>query len=194
MLDQLDLLLINPGGREKIYQQLAGDLTAIEPPLWCRLIAGYVLDRGFSVEIIDAEALNIGVDALADTVAARAPRLTAMVVFGHQPSASTQQMAAASAACKAIKTASPDQPLIILGGHVSALPERTLDEEAVDYACNGEGPATVHQLLQAMTAQDTDLGAVAGLIWRDDQTIANNPPAALITDMDGDLHGNALAI
>ena len=89
MSDELDLLLINPGGREKIYQQLAGDLTAIESPLWCRLIAGYVLDRGFSVEIIDAEALNIGVDALADTVAARDPRLTAMVVFGHQPSAST---------------------------------------------------------------------------------------------------------
>jgi radical SAM superfamily enzyme YgiQ (UPF0313 family) len=191
MSDALDLLLINPGGREKIYQQLAGDLTAIEPPLWCRLIAGYVLDRGFSVEIIDSEALNIGVDALADTVAARAPRLTAMVVFGHQPSASTQQMAAASEACKAIKAAAPDQPLIILGGHVSALPERTLDEEAVDYACNGEGPATVHQLLQAIAEDGADLGAVAGLVWRDDQTIRNNPRAALITDMDGDLHGNA---
>lgn len=89
MTNQLDLLLINPGGREKIYQQLAGGLTAIEPPLWCRLIAGYVLDRGFSVDIVDSEALDIGIDALAQMVAARAPRLAAMVVFGHQPSAST---------------------------------------------------------------------------------------------------------
>ena len=35
---QLDLLLINPGGREKIYQELGKELTAVEPPLWCRLI------------------------------------------------------------------------------------------------------------------------------------------------------------
>jgi hypothetical protein len=41
----LDLLLVNPGGRELIYQDLGAELTAIEPPLWCRLIAGYVLDR-----------------------------------------------------------------------------------------------------------------------------------------------------
>ena len=65
----LDLMLINPGGREKIYQDLGGDLTAIEPPLWCRLIAGYVLDRGFSVEILDSEAENMGVAAVAAAVA-----------------------------------------------------------------------------------------------------------------------------
>ena len=52
----LDLLLINPSGRDAIYQELGADLTAVEPPLWCRLIAGYVRDRNYSVEIIDAEA------------------------------------------------------------------------------------------------------------------------------------------
>ncbi len=42
MSSELDLLLINPGGRRDIYQALGDDLTAVEPPLWCRLIAGYV--------------------------------------------------------------------------------------------------------------------------------------------------------
>ena len=41
----LDLLLVNPGGRERIYQGLGDSFTAIEPPLWCRLIAGYCIDR-----------------------------------------------------------------------------------------------------------------------------------------------------
>jgi len=190
MTNSLDLLLINPGGREKIYQRLAGDLTAIEPPLWCRLIAGYVLDRGFTVEIVDSEAENLSVDALAEIVAARKPRLTAMVVFGHHPSASTQQMAAAGEACVAIKAAAPGQSLIILGGHVSALPERTLDEETVDYACDGEGPVTVHRLLLALADENPDLGAVEGLVWRDGEAIRRNLPAPLLTDMDGDLHGN----
>lgn len=187
----LDLLLINPGGRETIYQDLGGALTAIEPPLWCRLIAGYVLDRGFTVEILDSEAENMGVAAVAAEVARRAPRLTGMVVYGHQPSASTQQMAAAGEACRAIKEANPEQEIVIAGGHVAALPERTLAEEAVDYACAGEGPVTIHQLLGVLTGRSEEvLSDVEGLVWRAGGDIRINPPAALIGDMDGDLHGN----
>ena len=65
----MDLLLINPGGRDRIYQNLGLDLTAVEPPLWCRLIAGYALDRGYSVEILDSEAENMGPDSVARQVA-----------------------------------------------------------------------------------------------------------------------------
>ena len=90
---KLDLLLVNPGGRELIYQDLGSELSAIEPPLWCRLIAGYVLDRGYAVEILDNEAESKGPAAVARQVLERQPRLLGMVVFGHQPSASTQQMA-----------------------------------------------------------------------------------------------------
>src|SRR5689334_19269293 len=130
---QVDLLLINPGGREQIYQDLATEYSAIEPPLWCRLIAGYVLDRGFSVEILDSEAENQGPDSVASQVDRIKPRLVGMVVFGHQPSASTQQMAAARPILSAIKSLNPSQQIIIVGGHVAALPERTLQEEAVDF-------------------------------------------------------------
>jgi len=34
--EPLDLLLVNPGGRENIYQELGTNLSAVEPPLWCR--------------------------------------------------------------------------------------------------------------------------------------------------------------
>ena len=30
---QLDLLLVNPGGRKSVYQGLGGTLTAVEPPV-----------------------------------------------------------------------------------------------------------------------------------------------------------------
>ena len=95
MQSELDLLLINPSGRKQIYQELADELASVEPPLWCRLIAGYVRDRGYSVDIVDAEADELDPEAVADIVAARKPALVGMIVFGHQPSASTQQMAAA---------------------------------------------------------------------------------------------------
>ena len=41
----------------------------------------------------------------------------------------------------------PEHAILIVGGHVSALPDRTLREEPVDYVCNGEGPVTIVQEL-----------------------------------------------
>jgi len=192
MSSELDLLLVNPSGREQIYQALGDDLTAVEPPLWCRLLARFVRGRGYSVEIIDAEAEEIGIDAVADQVAARNPRLVGMVVFGHQPSASTQQMAAAAPTCLTIKALNPEQRIIIIGGHPAALPERTLREVAVDFVCNSEGPITVQELLDVLRAGEPyDFAKVQGLVWQDNGQIRNNISPPLIKDLDKDLHGNA---
>ncbi len=195
----VDLVLINPGGRDRIYQSLGQSLTAIEPPLWVRLIAGYVRDRGLSISIIDSEAEEMGPEAVAAAVVERAPRLVCMVVFGHQPSASTQMMIGAAEACTAIRRVSPDSPILIVGGHVSALPERTLREEPVDYACKGEGPATVVALIEALRVAEQAglanpsheaLAAVPGLVWRRGETVVQNLEAPLTKDLDSDLHGN----
>ncbi|HEY6334318.1 MAG TPA: radical SAM protein [Alphaproteobacteria bacterium] len=187
----LDLLLINPSGRQDIYQKLGDELTAVEPPLWCRLIAGYARDRGYSVEIIDSDAEGWGPETVAAKVASRRPRLVGMIVFGHQPSASTQQMAAAGPVCRAIKDAAPDQKIIIVGGHVAALPERTLREEAVDFACNGEGPATVEELLAVLRGPEPhDFSKVQGLVHWQGGEVCNNLSAPLIKELDKDLHGN----
>ena len=142
-----DLVVINPGGRQAVYQDLGRDLAAVEPPLWCRLIAGYALDRGWRTVIVDSQADELEPADLARRVVAERPRLAVVAAFGHQPSASTQTMPAAGAACRALKALAPELPVLILGGHVSALPERTLAEEAVDFACKGEGPVTVVRLL-----------------------------------------------
>jgi radical SAM superfamily enzyme YgiQ (UPF0313 family) len=191
VVNNVDLLLINPGGREKIYQNLGAELTAIEPPLWVRLIGGYIADRGHSIQVIDSEAENMGPERVAALVRQIAPRLAALVVFGHQPSASTQQMEAAGALASALREAAPEIKTIILGGHVSALPVRTLQEEDVDFACNGEGPVTVDQLLHQLKVETPDYGAVQGLVWRDEEgSIQNNISAPLIKDLDKDLHGN----
>lgn len=192
MRAQIDLVLVNPGERTKIYQSLGSTLTAIEPPLWCRLIGGYARDRGNSIVIIDAEAEHLTADQVAERIAELSPRLVAMVVFGHQPSASTQQMVGAGMTCRAIKARKPDQPIIIVGGHVAALPERTLREEAIDFACNSEGPVTVAQLLDALKEEEPSLDSVEGLVYRqaDTDAIRSNLAPALIKDLDGDLHGD----
>ena len=45
----LDLVLVNPGSRTKIYQTLGAKLTAVENPVWAGLIATFVRRRGCSV-------------------------------------------------------------------------------------------------------------------------------------------------
>ena len=190
--DHTDLLVINPGGRYKIYQKLADDLTAIEPPLWCRLIAGYVRDRGFSIKIIDCEAENLEVSELVERVEFCSPLLVMMVVYGHQPSASTQQMASAGEKCAAIKKQNPNIPIIMVGGHVSALPEVTLMEESVDFVCKGEGPVTLVQLLDKIKGDSVhkSFEDVEGLVWLQNGQPVVNQPAPLIKDLNKDLHGN----
>ena len=182
-----DLLLIHPGAAHNIYGELGNDLVAVEPPLWCRLIAGYIQDRGYTVKIIDAAALRVGPYEIAGLVWLHKPRLVCIAAYGHQPSASTQSMVGASATAEAIKQIC-ESPIIMVGGHVAALPERTLREEPIDYACNGEGPLTVYELLnEDLAPQD-----IRGLVWRDALgVIHSNEPASLIEDLDKNLHGQA---
>jgi len=85
-----DLVLVNPGSRTKIYQSLGARLTAVENPVWAGLIATFVRNKSFTVQIVDAEADELTPEQAAERVIALDPRLVAIVVYGHQPSASTQ--------------------------------------------------------------------------------------------------------
>src|SRR6188508_1310466 len=103
----LDLVLVNPGSRTAIYQSLGARLTAVENPVWAGLIATFARQKGLSVEIIDAEADELTPEQVAERAIALDPRLVAVVVYGHQPSASTQNMTGASAVVTALKRLSP---------------------------------------------------------------------------------------
>jgi radical SAM superfamily enzyme YgiQ (UPF0313 family) len=183
----LDLLLVHPGNRHQIYQSLGSTLSAIEPPVWAGLMATFIRRRGFSVHILDAEAEDLSPQATAEQIIALAPRLTAVVVYGHQPSASTQNMTAAGAICTAVKQRAPGLQILLVGGHVAALPERTLQEEAADFVCGGEGPYTILDLLQVLGSSPPDYSKVRGLWYRDDASVRSSPPAPLVKELDDEM-------
>ena len=73
------------------YQDLGDELSAIEPPVFAGLYATYVRGKGLSAASYDSPAIG----ASADMVARAATedfkaRLIVIVVYGLQPSASTQ--------------------------------------------------------------------------------------------------------
>ncbi len=187
----LDLLVVNPGGRAGAYQALATSLNAIEPPVWAGLIATYVRTRGYSVRVLDANALNLSPEDVATQVRDADPTLVAVVVYGHHPSASTQVMPAAGDICRAIAADDPERATILVGGHVAALPERTLREEAATFVAGGEGLLTVPALISALTSPVARFDQVPGLYYRDGGQIAHTTPASLVTDLRGEMPGVA---
>lgn len=187
----LDLLLINPSNRGRAYQALGRELAAVEPPVWARMLAAYALRHGLSVDIIDAEADELTPEEVADRVAYLRPTLAAVVVYGHQPSASTQNMPAAGAICRSIKSLAPEQNVLLVGGHVAALPERTLLEEGADFIAGGEGFATIVALVEALRTARPELAKVHGLWYREDEQIRANADLPLVSDLDAQVPGSA---
>ena len=182
------LVLVHPGNRAQIYQSLGSSLSAIEPPVWASLMATFVRRRGFSVDVLDAEADDLTPEETATRVAEMNPLLTAVVVYGHQPSASTQNMTAAGLICTAIKQANPERRVLLVGGHVAALPERTLREEATDFCCSGEGPYTILELLQALkSSRQPNYKNVRGLCYWADGVLSVTEPAPLVKKLDEEI-------
>lgn len=183
----LDLVLIHPGNRTEVYQTLGLSLAAIEPPVWASLMATFVRLRGFSVDVLDAEAEELDPAATASRITEMKPLLAAVVVYGHQPSASTQNMTAAGAICAAIKQTNPECKVLLVGGHVAALPERTLREESADFVCSGEGPHTIIELLGALKSAAPDYSKVRGLCYFDKGAVASTSAAPLVRDLDHEM-------
>lgn len=189
----LDVLFVNPGGQRRIYQNLSQNLAAKEPPIWAGLLATYLRKKERTVAILDANALDLSPEEVAERVAELQPLLTVVVVYGHNPNASTFAMPGAGAVCTAIKQHEPTAQVALLGGHVAALPSRTLAEEDVDFVVGGEGAVTLDQLVGALRGNQSrpELHKVEGLWWHHENAQVQNAPAPLVRDLATEMPGMA---
>lgn len=187
----LDLLLVNPGPADEAYQGLRPRATAIEPPIWCGLIATFMRRRGYTVRVIDAHALGLTPTQVAEAVAAEPVRLVAIVAYGHHPSASTQVMPAAGAIATAIRRRLPAQVTCLLGGHVAALPERTLAEEAVTFVAGGEGAHTLAAWLESAGSAVPSPSRIPDLYFREEGRVRQSPVTAPLIALDEEMPGVA---
>ena len=162
----LDLLLVHPSTRKRVYQGKES-FAAKEPPYLAALTAGFVRSQGYDVRILDADAENLDVRETIDKINEYNPSLIQIVVHGQQPSASTQMMTSIGNLCGSIKTENPHQKILLTGNHPSALPKRTLEEGACDFVGRGEAYRTVLGLLE-----NNPLENVPGLFFRDNGKIS----------------------
>tara|TARA_B100001996_G_scaffold377697_1_gene360717 strand:- start:3129 stop:4646 length:1518 start_codon:yes stop_codon:yes gene_type:complete len=192
-MSNIDALFITPPSRLEVYQGLANDYAAIEPPVWSSLIANYLIKKGYTAEILDAEAENLTHEQTAERIAERKPKLAVFMVYGQQPSASTQCMPGGRKTCSKLnKITSKDIKSVVIGTHASALPKKTLEEEPYTYVCQGEGPLTVIELIKFLSGKTKDIKKIPGLWYMDkDKQVSSNPSAKMFEDLDNDLPGQA---
>ena len=193
---KLDALFVHPSAAYKVYQKLADKHSGIEPPIWAAMLANHCRTRGFGVGILDTEAERIDCIEASRRVVEADPKLVCIVVYGQQPSASSQNMEGAVELSKQIKLLNPRMKILMVGGHVSALPRDVLtDEDSVDFVCQNEGVYTISSLLSVEDKNNVEyLQNVAGLGFRDgDGNIILNKISPIVAknDMQRDLPGMA---
>lgn len=178
-----DIVLINPGDRRQVFQGLGENLAAVEPPFWIAVVAAFLREKGFNVAVIDSNAENISPFETAERAAERAPLLACVIVYGSQPSASTQNMTVAGKICAALSERL-DAKVAIGGLHPSALPEQTLNEEAVDFVIDGEGFFTIESLLNELRRGKNSFENIPGLWWKENGNAKHTARAKIIKDLD----------
>ena len=173
----MDILFIHPNASTKIYQDLSKKHSAIEPPIWAGLLANSVKKRNFSTAILDAEASNLNYLESAEEINYINPKIACFVVYGQQPSASTQNMEGACKTAENLRKLNPDIFILFVGGHISALPKATLNKESyINAVCQNEGIYTILNLLRCDDlTNDYYLKKINGLVFRssDDKIIIN---------------------
>lgn len=187
----LDLLLVTPPSRLEVYQDLSRDFAAIEPPVWSGLIAHYMRRKGYEVRMLDAEAQGLTHKETADEILAASATLTAFVIYGQQPSASTQCMPGAVKVCQGLHDGgAAELPTLAIGTHPSALPRRTLLETPFTYVCQGEGPLTVRALTDVLRGHG-NITEVPGLWYMDGEDARATSRAPLLEDLDREMPAQA---
>ena len=173
----LDILFIHPNASKKIYQGLSNDHSAIEPPIWAGMLANHCRNKNFNVQILDCEVEKLDYLTSVKEIIKIKPRIACFVVYGQQPSASSQNMEGAIATSEELKLSDPEIKILFVGGHVSALPNETLtNEKSIDFIALNEGVYAISNLLKVENLNDEKyLNKVKGIGFRnkDNQIVIN---------------------
>lgn len=181
-----DILFINPGGHKKNYQDLSKEYTAFATPVWSLLLANYTRKKGYVTAIYDTNVEGWDEYTAKNVINRYNPKLIVMMVYGHNPSASTQTMPAAGKIARDIKKYNSDIPIVMGGTHPSALPERTLVEESIDFVAQGEGVYTIDGLMEFINGKKM-IKNIEGLWYKNKNSIVFTSPAPIIKNLDEEL-------
>ncbi len=189
-----DVLFVNPSNAKVVYQGLAENYSAVEPPTWALLLAESVRSVGFDPSILDANAEGLSISEAVERIGEINPRLICFVVYGQNPNSGTVNMSGVGSLAEAIKAAKLTVPIAAVGSHMSALPQEVLEKErSIDIVLCNEGVYALRDLLSIELEESGNWSEVSGIGFRRDGVPFLTPPASIVPQdrMDLDLPGYA---
>ena len=146
-------------------------------PIWLAYAAGVLLQDDHDVLLLDAPAEDIDLDAVQNRVRSFQPQV--IIVDTSTPSIHNDVEV-----IKTLKEICPDAFVVLVGTHVSALPEETLSmSEVVDAIARREYDFTARDLLRTLSGNGL-LEDVLGLTYRHNGSVESAPDRQLIDDLD----------
>ncbi len=168
----MKVVLIRP---PKVQGSLEKD--SVQQPINIASIAAYLRGHGHNVEIWDYEVEPFSESRYVARIRASDPQIVGFTSM-------TGTILDASAIASVLKRSFPDIVTVVGGPHVTALPERSLDEfPAFDVVVIGEGEETMRDLC-ARIEQGTSLEGIPGIAYRLDGEIHREERRPLIKDLD----------
>jgi anaerobic magnesium-protoporphyrin IX monomethyl ester cyclase len=194
-ISSVDLLIINPGNAEGVYQSLSQKYSGIEPPTWALLLAESVRSQGHKVAILDINAERLSVTEALERIKQFEAKLICFVVYGQNVNAGTVSMSGAIPISVALKESGLKTPIAYLGSYIQALPVKALkDESSIDFGFTNEGVYALRNVLKLSEINSSTLKDIKGIVRRDENgLVVMNPAEAIVptSKMDEDLPGYA---
>jgi anaerobic magnesium-protoporphyrin IX monomethyl ester cyclase len=174
-LKRTRILLINP--RRGFTSSEYG--LGYQIPLGLVKISGPLIDAGYKVRLIDADAERMGLDELL-----KEAKLFSPDILGVSHTGSTAAHLQVVKAIKALRSVLP-KAKIVYGGVYPTFAFRWLMESIpeIDVIVRGEGEATMLELVSAF-AEEKPLSEVLGIVWRDNQKIKVNQTRPPLKNLD----------
>ena len=173
-----EIVLVNPP-----YERIAPGyefvrhVTNRSPSLGLLHLAAMAREHGYGVSIVESDVEGLDEQAVVERIVARAPRYVGITLF-------TVGVWSASLIARALQDALPGVTVIVGGPHISSMGRETLERfPEFDLAVVGEGEWALMELLEALES-GASLEGISGLLWRDGETVRENPSRPIPKDLD----------
>lgn len=173
----IDLILVDPPVASVARLGKLAPAGSYWPSLGLGFLAAVARNEGFSVKIIDSNALGLYGKLLIKTIIKDNPRFVGI-------SATTLTIDTVGKIANAIKKKSPKTIIIVGGAHITAVPKDTLKVyKSIDIGVIGEGEVVLKKLLLALDKKRS-IRKIEGLAIRNGEEIILTGNRQFIKDLD----------
>jgi anaerobic magnesium-protoporphyrin IX monomethyl ester cyclase len=157
------------------FGQLFPPGATMLPPLDLPYLAGYLVDKGVPVEVLEAQGLELTREQLAQRVRDSAGAAPVLVVARTSAPSLDWDLTV----CAAMKQAAPSVDVAIYGPVVPHVIKRLQQEPSLDYIVRDEPDDTVYELAVGQPEEQ-----ILGLTHRSGSTWREQPPRPFLKELD----------